>query len=676
MGAIFHAAAHHGLGHPLQFLGTGFPAPLDGRLAGHGVEQLVPGGGGVGGAGGQQFQGDLLQGGGDILHRHMVRGLAHRQSAPQLVHVEAELLQQGQVGQQRLLLLRRQTAGHRSQQGLGHGVVALRLHPVEVHPLVGGVLVDEEHRLPLLHDDVGVQHLPGHPPGLLLGEGGGGGLLLMRAHAVRPPGHTPGRFFGEKGGGGFFLYRDRGRFRRQWTDDLRFCGRRRVPVGRGLAPAAAGNTGPDRIDGLFRLRRVHGQAHTVPHHGGRLLGDGARILHFVGGILDPDLGLGRRGRNGQPGLVGGNNVLANSAPLRLASAQHPLRCVARPFPNTAAALGCAGDPFLQFYGRVAPVLLQCGQDSVVHRRKHLPLIAELHLGFGGVDVHIHGVELCLQMEDTAREFPYHFLVAVGLFQRGHHDPGLDLAAIDEEKLPVPAAPAAGGEGDEAGHRHVLPGGLHRAEAQGQLPAQDGVDGGLELAVSGGEQLLLPVPNELHGDLRVGQGHPLDHGEDGGPLGGVLLHKLQPGGGVVKQVPDHHGGAQGTACLLHVPGDAPLQRQGGPQLCLGSPGHDLHPGDGGNGGQGLPPEAQGADGLQVIFGAQLAGGVAEKGGLYLAGGDAPAVVGDPEEGHPPVGDLHGDLGGPGVDGVLHQLLGHGGGPLHHLAGGDQVGHMGI
>ncbi len=34
------------------------------------------------------------------------------------------------------------------------------------------------------------------------------------------------------------------------------------------------------------------------------------------------------------------------------------------------------------------------------------------------------------------------------------------------------------------------------------------------------------------------------------------------------------------------------------------------------------------------------------------------------------------GGPGVDGVFHQLLGHAGGPLHHLAGGDQVGNVGI
>ena len=34
--------------------------------------------------------------------------------------------------------------------------------------------------------------------------------------------------------------------------------------------------------------------------------------------------------------------------------------------------------------------------------------------------------------------------------------------------------------------------------------------------------------------------------------------------------------------------------------------------------------------------------------------------------------HGDAGGAGVEGVLHQLLHHRGRPLHHLAGGDAVG----
>ena len=69
-------------------------------------------------------------------------------------------------------------------------------------------------------------------------------------------------------------------------------------------------------------------------------------------------------------------------------------------------------------------------------------------------------------------------------------------------------------------------------------------------------------------------------------------------------------------------------------------------------------------------------MAEKGGLQLVGGDAAPVVRYPEEGHAPVGDLHRDGRGPGVHRIFDQLFGGAGGPLHHLAGGDQIGHVGI
>ena len=44
--------------------------------------------------------------------------------------------------------------------------------------------------------------------------------------------------------------------------------------------------------------------------------------------------------------------------------------------------------------------------------------------------------------------------------------------------------------------------------------------------------------------------------------------------------------------------------------------------------------------------------------------------------PPPLDLHRHGGGPGVNGVFHQLLHDAGRALHHLAGGDQIRHMGV
>ena len=57
------------------------------------------------------------------------------------------------------------------------------------------------------------------------------------------------------------------------------------------------------------------------------------------------------------------------------------------------------------------------------------------------------------------------------------------------------------------------------------------------------------------------------------------------------------------------------------------------------------------------------------------GSAAAVVRDPEEGHAAVTDFHGDFGRARVHRVFQQLLDHGRGALHHLAGGDQIGNMG-
>ena len=108
------------------------------------MEQFVPGGAGVGGAGGEQLLGDLGEGGLDVPRVHVEGGLAdHQGPAAEVLHPEAELLQQGEVGEQGGVLLRVQAAHHGGEEGLGHGVVPRRLHPVKVHPLMGGVLVDE-----------------------------------------------------------------------------------------------------------------------------------------------------------------------------------------------------------------------------------------------------------------------------------------------------------------------------------------------------------------------------------------------------------------------------------------------------------------------------------------------------------------------------------------------------
>ncbi len=62
-------------------------------------------------------------------------------------------------------------------------------------------------------------------------------------------------------------------------------------------------------------------------------------------------------------------------------------------------------------------------------------------------------------------------------------------------------------------------------------------------------------------------------------------------------------------------------------------------------------------------------MARQGQRQLLGRDAAAVVGDGDAFDAAFLQPHGDLGGAGVEGVFQQFLDHGGGPLHHLAGGD-------
>ena len=167
---------------------------------------------------------------------------------------------------------------------------------------------------------------------------------------------------------------------------------------------------------------------------------------------------------------------------------------------------------------------------------------------------------------------------------------------------------------------------------------------------------------------------LHQSRHGGGLGTVLLHEFQPGRGVVKEVRHPDGGALRGALLpdgLHVPA---LTMNGGTYGILRPSGQHVYPADGGNSRQSFTPEAKGPDLGQILRRAELTGGVAQKGGGQLLRRNAAAVVCHPDQAHAAPLDLHHNGGGSGVDGVFHQLLHNRGGALHHLAGGDQVGHM--
>ena len=157
--------------------------------------------------------------------------------------------------------------------------------------------------------------------------------------------------------------------------------------------------------------------------------------------------------------------------------------------------------------------------------------------------------------------------------------------------------------------------------------------------------------------------------------GVGFHEFHSGRGVEKQIPDNDGTAVGAAGFAFVGDDTGFQSQGSAADRAWHFGQQVNAADGSNGCQSFTTETHGIDGGQILGSAQLAGGVAQKGGFGILGAHTAAVVRDPQEGHAAVPDFYGDLGGTGIHGIFQQLLDHGGRTLHHFAGGDEVGNMG-
>ena len=309
-------------------------------------------------------------------------------------------------------------------------------------------------------------------------------------------------------------------------------------------------------------------------------------------------------------------------------------------------------------------------DAVEHRLFR----EELDLGFRRVDVDIHGGWRQGQVQHTGGEFAHHDLVAVGLLQRGDQKLGFHRPVIDKEGLQASAGPGVGGLGDVAGQGVILPAAVHLHHL-GALPSVNAVYCRLQAPVSRGGQHLLPVPEELEGHLRMGQGLQLHSSCHPAALDGVGFHKFHPGGGVVEQIPNQNGGAVGAAHLGFLQDLSRFQMQAGSSETPRGLGHQIDAADGGDGSQGLAPEAHGANGSQILSTAELGGGVAQERRPGILRRHAAAVVRNPQEGHAPVPNLDGDFGGAGIHRVFQQFFYHAGGPLHHLSGGDQIGDMG-
>jgi hypothetical protein len=173
------------------------------------------------------------------------------------------------------------------------------------------------------------------------------------------------------------------------------------------------------------------------------------------------------------------------------------------------------------------------------------------------------------------------------------------------------------------------------------------------------------------DLRVPQGQRLDRLGDPAGLGGLGAQELAPGRRVEKEVVDGDRGPRRSGRGARRRRLVALDINPSRLLGAGRPGDHRHPAHRRERRQGLAPETQRGNRVEVRRRVDLARGVRGHGQGQLVVDDAVTVVGDPDQVAAAVFDGDVDVRGPGVEGVLHELLDDAGRPLDHFAGGDLV-----
>ena len=175
-------------------------------------------------------------------------------------------------------------------------------------------------------------------------------------------------------------------------------------------------------------------------------------------------------------------------------------------------------------------------------------------------------------------------------------------------------------------------------------------------------------------FRTCQGHPGELLRNVLELHIVGLEELPPRRDVVEEVADSEirpGRSRDLVCGK-VNGSCKLDFAA--HLVPRPPGLQCHFGNGGNGGEGLAPEAECGDVIEVLGRGNLGCSVSLEAQHSLVGSHSASVVYNLDQCSPGIGQDHRHLGGAGIHRVLHQLLDYGGRPLDDFARRYHIGNV--
>ena len=260
-----------------------------------------------------------------------------------------------------------------------------------------------------------------------------------------------------------------------------------------------------------------------------------------------------------------------------------------------------------------------------------------------------------------------------LAERQGENGASDDPPVHEGHLPAPVAPPFARSGDPSMHAHsmALKGRNLDQFSKECLPVQIAESHG-QILRGGQTEDLTVVPPADKGNPGMCDRQNLDLLQQICSLGLLAPEEFAAGGDVEKEVGHLDGGAGSIAGILH-PVDLPASHlDQRPRLILPAARGEAEPGDTRDAGHGLAAESEGGDGGEVAAIADLAGGVTLEAEKRVGTIHPRSVVGHPDQARPAALELDRDAAGPGIDGVLHQFLDHGGWALDNLSGGHLAG----
>ena len=250
----------------------------------------------------------------------------------------------------------------------------------------------------------------------------------------------------------------------------------------------------------------------------------------------------------------------------------------------------------------------------------------------------------------------------------------EIPSVHEEELVAKGLLSRVGTADKAPDAHQgsirtdindIPGDIASEEVQ--YPELKGL-GGLE------HEDVPAVVREGEGNVRTGDGYPGELLYNMLELDVVGLEELAACGNVVEDVAHGEGRAAGSSYLLLRDELGGGEDDLGADLVFGAAGAQGDFGHSRYRGKRLAAEAEGHYVLKVLGRGDLGSRVTLETEHGVVSGHAAAVVDDLEERTPRVGGDHRHAARAGVQGILHEFLHHGRGPLYDLARGDHVGYV--